>query len=306
MRVSPLLSDVLRSMWAMSVESAMMAGHDLNRIMNRDWDGGRPAMSMDDRAPFPVAVVFAGSEQTGSSFDKAPQGSTAIIPLKGTMLKYGTMCTYGTTEIASALLEAASHKNIGSIVMDVDSGGGAVDAVAPIVEAINQARAKYGKPVVASCDLCASAAYWSASACNQVIANNDISSQFGSIGVMMSFADVKPYWEKMGIKFHTVYAPESTHKNREFELALEGKYEEIQKLRLSPLAVKFQNAVRTNRGDKLKESTPGILNGAMFYASDAVAFGLADKIGNMDSAIKAARELADKSLINNYINSKKS
>lgn len=305
MRVSPLLSDILRSHWAMSVETALMAGHDLMRLLNRDWDG-MPAQSLDDRAPLPVGFVFAASGETGASLDKAPKGSTAIIPLKGTMLKYGTMCTYGTTEIAGALLEAASHKNIGSIVIDTDSGGGAVDAVAPMIEAISEARAKYGKPVVALCDLCASAAYWAASACDKIIASNDISSQFGSIGVMMSFADVKPYYEKMGIKFHTIYAPESTHKNREFELALEGKYDEIQKLRLSPLAVKFQNAVKQNRGSKLNTEAPGILNGAMFYASDAVKFGLCDQVGNMNTAITIARDLADKSLINNYINSKKS
>jgi len=305
MRVSPLLSDILRSHWAMSVETALMAGHDLMRLLNRDWDG-MPAQSLDDRAPLPVGFVFAASGETGAVFDKAPKGSTAIIPLKGTMLKYGTMCTYGTTEIAGALLEAAAHKNIGSIVIDTDSGGGAVDAVAPMIEAISEARAKYGKPVVALCDLCASAAYWAASACDKIIASNDISSQFGSIGVMMSFADVKPYYEKMGIKFHTIYAPESTHKNREFELALEGKYDEIQKLRLSPLAVKFQNAVKQNRGSKLNTEAPGILNGAMFYASDAVKFGLCDQVGNMNTAITIARDLADKSLINNYINSKKS
>lgn len=43
--------------------------------------------------------------------------------------------------------------------------------------------------IVAACDLCASAAYYVAVHCNEIIAANTISVEFGSIGVMMSFMD---------------------------------------------------------------------------------------------------------------------
>lgn len=306
MRISPLLSDFFKAYWFMEYQSAIAASADIYRLMNRDWDGGMTTEDLEasrDRAPLPVAVIGA-SGNSNPNFDQAPSGSTAIIPLKGTMLKYGTMCTYGTQEIASALLEAASHKNISAIVMDIDSGGGAVDAVAPVVDAIRKAKADYGKPVVASCDTCASAAYWSATQCDKIVANNDISAAFGSIGVMMSFHDMQPYYEQMGIKFHTIFAPESDYKNRPFLLALEGKYDEIQKEMLSPLAVKFQNAVKANR-PSLKSETKGILNGRMFYASDALDNGLIDKIGTMQTAIDTARELADQTFVNQYTHSKK-
>ena len=92
-----------------------------------------------------------------SLYDKTPIGSTAIIPVKGTLIKYGTFCSYGADEIAEQIRSAALHKNISSLVLDIDSGGGACDAVAPICSAIEDVR-KAGKAVVASCDLAASAA----------------------------------------------------------------------------------------------------------------------------------------------------
>jgi protease-4 len=248
--------------------------------------------------------VFAGTE----SFDKAPQGSTAIIPLKGTMLKYGTMCTYGTEEIGAQILEAGSHRNISGIVLDIDSGGGTIDAVGPMVQAIMKIRSEAKKPVVASCDLAASAAYWVASVCTRIVANNNISAEFGSIGVMMSFCDVQPFYEKEGYKFHSIYAPESNYKNRPLNLALEGKYEEIQNEELSPLAVSFQDAIKANRGSKLKLDTPGLLNGRMFFANNnkenslnAKEVGLIDEMGNLDLAVRLVRDLAKSAFVENYI-----
>lgn len=310
-----LMSQIYRGMWFIHPNFAMSQGATLEQLMNRDWTGRDQATDLNSeraRAEFPVAAVaksgdvFAGNE----SFDKAPTGSTAIIPLKGTMLKYGTMCTYGTEEIAGAALQAGAHRNISSIVLDIDSGGGAVDAVAPLVQAIEKIRSSFKKPVVASCDLAASAAYWAASACTRIVANNKISAEFGSIGVMMSFWDMAPAYEKQGFKFHKIYAPESSWKNRPFELALEGKYEEIQEEQLSPLAIGFQNAVKANRHGKLNMEVPGLLNGRMFFADNqkdasltAKAVGLIDETGSIDLAVQLARDLTKMAFVENYIKS---
>jgi protease-4 len=160
-----------------------------------------------------------------------------------------------------------------------------------MVEAINYSKAK-GKPVVALADLAASAAYWVASACDMIIASNDISSEFGSIGVMISFADMAPYYEKEGVKVHTVYAPESTHKNLPLENAMKGDYALLQDEVLSPLAKQFQKTVKKNRSGKLDDKAEGILNGKMFYSDQALKNGLIDKIGNLEFAVKQAKRLS--------------
>jgi protease-4 len=217
------------------------------------------------------------------------------------MLKYGTWCSYGTTEIAEALLEAGNHRNIGSLVLDIDSGGGSVDAIAPLVDAIGAVR-KSGKSVVASVDLCASAAYYVACHCDEIVANNGISSEIGSIGVMMSFMDWTKYYEKEGAVKHTVYSNLSEWKNRPFELALKGEYDEIKSEELDPLANSFQEAVRKQRGDKLKEETPGILQGRMFFAETARQVGLIDHVASAEFAVNRAREVRKKNIANQYIN----
>jgi ClpP class serine protease len=241
----------------------------------------------------PRAEVFAitPTGQTVSNFDDTPKGSIAIVPLKGAMLKYDSLCEYGTKTLGAFLKAAADHKNISAAIIDIDSGGGAVNAVPEMVEAIKYAKSKM--PVVAYVDVAASAAYYSAVFCDAIIASNNISSQIGSIGVMVSFIDAKPVWEKMGYKVHTIYAPESTHKNKPFELALEGKYDLIKKEMLSPLAIKFQQDVQTNRPD-LNTKEEGILAGRVFFAGDALKHGMIDAIGNFDFALNYTDDLVRK------------
>ncbi|WP_337626285.1 S49 family peptidase [Phocaeicola sp.] len=236
----------------------------------------------------------------GNSFADAPEGSTAVIPLRGTMLKYGTMCSYGTTEIASVIREAAASNNISSIVLDIDSGGGSVDAIAPLADAIRQAQSAR-KAVVASCSLCASAAYYVASYCNEILADNDIDAEFGSIGVMMSFADYAKYYENEGIKVHTIYSNLSDYKNAPFEAAKKGEYAKIRDEELDPLARDFQENVKRNRGARLKADTEGVLRGRMFYARDAVGTGLADAVGTLAQAAERSRELSAQMCIDDYL-----
>lgn len=220
-------------------------------------------------------------------YANAPAGSVAIIPLRGAMMKYGSWCDYGTTEIADALRAAASHKNISAIVLDIDSGGGAVDAVAPMVDAIRYAKS-LGKPVVSSVDLCCSAAMWVASETDAIVADNNISAEIGSIGVMMSFMDMREYYEAKGIKVHEIYSKLSGDKNSDFREARDGKYEPIQDGLLDPLAVSFQDTIRANRAGKLDESVAGVLSGKTFFAAEAKKAGLIDHIGSQSFAIDLA------------------
>lgn len=245
----------------------------------------------------PVSKETAGAA-VHSDFNKAPAGSVAVITLRGDMLKEGTMCSYGTEEIAAVMREAAASSKIIGIRLDIDSGGGAVDAIAPLLDAISFSHAQ-GKPVVACCDLCASAAYYVASHCDEIIADNDISAEFGSIGVMMQFPDYAKYYEQKGIKVHTIYSDLSTHKNAPFEAALKGDYKSIKEEQLNPLAREFQQAVKSHRPN-LDDKVDGILNGRVFFAKDALKHGLIDSIGNHDTATEAVRRLAASMSLQQY------
>ena len=295
-----LYNAVCRGKWFISFREAEANLLLVQRLLSRDASlaDGKP---LSESQPVPVMLEHEGRlMKRGNSFADAPEGSTAVIPLRGTMLKYGTMCSYGTTEIASVIREAAASKNISSIVLDIDSGGGSVDAIAPLADAIREAQQKR-KAVVASCSLCASAAYYVASYCNEILADNDIDAEFGSIGVMMSFADYAKYYENEGIKVHTIYSNLSDYKNAPFEAAKKGEYAKIRDEELDPLARDFQENVKRNRGARLKTDTEGLLRGRMFYARDAVRTGLADAVGTLTQAAERSRELSAQMCIDDYM-----
>lgn len=303
MAFSSLYSAVCRGKWFISFRDVEANLILVDKLLERGITK-EDAEKRSDVEPIPVLLSTGGKEaKSGNGFADAPKDSTAIIPVHGTLLKYGTYCSYGTTELADILRQAAESSNISSVLLDIDSGGGSVDAIAPLVDAIQYAQSK-GKSVVAHCDLCAPAAYYIASYCDEIIASNQISSEFGSIGVMMSFPDYAKYYEREGVKVHTIYSSLSDYKNAPFEMAKEGKYDMIREEELDPLARDFQENVKANRGNKLKLDTTGLIRGRMFYAKDAIAIGLADGIGTLDFAIQRAREIPHEACINEYINSK--
>lgn len=299
-----LLSQISRGMWMINPQDALALGPIIFDILQHNNSFGEP------RKPYhmqlPDAGAFMAVSDMDAQFEAIPKGSIAVFNISGTMLKQGTMCSYGTEEIANYVLSAGLHKNIGGIVLSMHSGGGAADSVAPLLSAIEKIKLT-NKPVIASCDLCASAAYFVACACTEIHASNNICSQFGSIGVMMTLRDAVPVMEKEGYVFHKIYAPESDYKNLPFELALEGKYDMIKDEQLSPLAKRFQQEVKTNRKN-LDLSVPGIINGKLFYAPDAKQNGLIDEIGDLSFSINRAKELSKKmsgnKLVSEYLQSK--
>lgn len=283
MQTSFLLHEILRSHWAIEPQAALAHGHLIAGLIN-----GNPEEFLP-RAEWQYHFSNAGNMVFGNSYNDAPAGSVAIIPIKGTMLKYGTLCSYGTQEIAQMISAAMQSSKIKAIVMDIDSGGGSVNSIPPLTNVLSNKT----KPVVALADTAASAAYFIASVADHIMADNNLSAGFGSIGVVTSFADMQPYWELKGIKFHTIYAPESKDKNLSFEKALKGDYEMMQNEILSPLAKQFQSHVINKRQGKLKQETPGIISGKVFFADDALKYGLIDSIGNIQKAVEKASQLAD-------------
>ena len=299
-----LISDLARGKFFIEEDFALRVGYDSLELLGA---GSTALATIPKRSLHLVAVsdslsrtplfLYDDEEETGSNrssgnpWDSAPKGSTAIIPIKGTLLKYGTMCQYGALELAQLIRLAAAHPNINAIVLDIDSGGGAVNAVAPLTEAIRFVKTT-GKPIGASIDMACSAAYWVASETDILVADNSISAMVGSIGVMLTFADMAARYEKEGIKIHTVYSKFSGQKNKEMADAMEGDYEAIQTNMLDPLAIRFRDAVKANRKGKLNLSDESILEGKTYFPEEGKSIGLIDKIGDSMAAVLAVSAMA--------------
>lgn len=203
-----------------------------------------------------------------------------IVPLHGPMTKYDTCTSYGTTTIAEKMLKLLSKDEVVGFVLDIDSGGGCANAVAPLVQAIRKIR-DAGKPIIAHVDTCCSAAYWVASQCESIFADNMIST-LGSIGAYAQILDEST--DESGRRIVNVYAKESPDKNAPAREALEGKPEKMQK-ELSKLVAEFHSAVRSGRPN-LKADSEGVMTGATFNAAEAINVGLADAMMDLDDCVE--------------------
>lgn len=281
MILSKTATEILRGPWLIEPKTALSYLPLVANILNK---------TQSDYDPRPEAIgireVVAPTGESISTDEDIPEGSVGIVNIMGAMIKYGNLCAWGADELVEMCKAYANNDNIVGIVWRMDSGGGSVAAVAPYLDFLKSTN----KPVVSLCDMSASANYYIASGTDHIMAENNISSTFGSIGVMVEFADFREYYEKQGVKLHTIYADQSTHKNLAFQKALEGDYEPLKEEMLNPLAIKFQDFVKANRRNlKMVE---GVLNGKMFYAEEALDIGLIDSIGNLDAAIDYVKFLA--------------
>lgn len=300
-----LYRQILKGKWFIHYSYALTLGSILGDLLNGKITAGEavqfPGASSEQGKPQMVkAVTPLDSMDWFRTYNETPAGSVAIIPLKDVMVKNSDMCMTGTEEIAALILKAGSSPNIDAIVLDIDTGGGSVDSVPPMLAAMRTVQEEYNKPIVGCGDMCASAGYYVGAHCDRLISANNLCSEFGSIGVIMSFMDIQPYYEKMGVKFHTITPPESDHKNILLEKTLKGEYDMVIDEVLSPLAIKFQNDVKAKRGNKLNMSIEGLLNGRMFFAANskegsvtALEAGLIDEVGNIERAVMIARSMAE-------------
>lgn len=230
------------------------------------------------------SVVSLSSEKQSGERKKV-----VIVPLHGTMTKYETCTSYGTMEIADKINGYAADNSILGIVLDVDSGGGASNSIAPLVEAIRKFKAS-GKPIIAHCDTCGSAAFWVASQCDAIYMDNSLS-EIGSVGALVSIVDSTAANPITGAKIISIYARESKDKNLAYREALEGKYSLMQD-ELSPLVQEFQSAVIAGRPN-LKKDEDGVLSGRMFLSGKAIELGMADAVRTLSETVDAVFALSE-------------
>lgn len=268
-----LALDLRRGSWLIDspevllpVVNAFLTRQDLGRVRLDDYQVSEYQLS-------------GGSAKPGSKETKGPR--VVVIPIHNAMTKYETCESYGSVDIANRMLDLLADENILGFVLDFDSGGGAANSVPPLVDAIRQIRAA-GKPIIAHCDSCFSAAYWVASQCEAVFMDND-QSGVGSIGAFAQFLDDRED-KQTGFKVVTVYAPQSTEKNIAYRDALDGKPERLEK-ELAELVDLFHSAVKTGR-PYLKADAPGVLSGGKFSPGKAVEVGLADGMATLSECVE--------------------
>lgn len=290
--MSALLRSILTEPWALTPEAAYsympsVANFLLGKEFGTDLGNSQyiePKSFGEDHKPVrqsenPYLLPSAASKMVDAwdmtleewGYKEIPEGSTFVLQVRGTILKYNQSCgPAGITTHHAWLNKAIAHKNISHIVMVVDGPGGQATYTDVFADAIG----KSPKPVNVFVEgMAASASYWLASAGANLYLSS-ANDQVGSIGTMVFFADYKQMLEEQGVKFHEFYATLSTDKNALFNKVLKGDYTEYIKNQLDPLNESFHNAVKANRPN----ISPDVFTGKMYRAEEAVALGMADGI----------------------------
>lgn len=145
------------------------------------------------------------------------------------------------------LRDLANDSSVDAILLHLDSPGGTTHGVRQTAKLIRQIRE--AKPVYAYTDtLMASAAYWIASACTAIYADED--SDVGSIGVYSAVIDYCGWFEANGYKLELFKNAGADYKALGIPgLPLTDKQRELLQADVDGIANVFKSEVREGRGD---------------------------------------------------------
>ncbi len=216
-----------------------------------------------------------------------PDNSIAYHPVKGVVFYNYSYWGFSTKEFMERMQLAEENPAIISHFIHVNSPGGVAYGLDIASEMVKNTT----KPVVVLIEgLACSAAYFLSCNSDVIYAASKFDT-IGSIGTMISFLDIKPYWEKLGIKSHEVYADQSDLKNDTVNKVFEGKYSKIKDQCLNPLAEDFISTVKSARKKAVADD---IYKGETYFSTNAKDNGLIDGIKPMYEAIKEAFDLGVK------------
>lgn len=268
----------------------------------------------DDSAPSLTERYHSGKKSAGDKI--------AVVRIDGLLLE-------GTNGFAERQIEqAAQDKHVKAVVVQIDSPGGSITASDDLHRRLTQLRDGVSekktvpKPLVVSmAGMAASGGYYIAMPAKVLYAER--STITGSIGVYASFPNVTGLSDKVGvdmtyIKRGAVKASGSAFRRltdeeravwddmidqayRQFEAVVEegrpglkGKLEE--KVIDEPRLLKVEEKDEATKTSTTKEVKIRYVrqraDGGVFTADKAKEFGLIDKIGYLDDAIKEAHDLA--------------
>lgn len=203
--------------------------------------------------------------------------------------QFGGGASIGSDSLAEAIDAAAADVRVRAIILRIDSPGGSAVASDQIWDAVLRAR-QSGKPVIASLGAtAASGGYYIAAGADMIVAN--ATTLTGSIGVYSgkfalaeAFANTGLALEPLsaGGEFTTANSPAANWTERQ-AAAQESLADDVY--------ADFTERVAQGRDLPLSRVTE-IARGRVWTGSQALALGLVDRIGGLNTSIEAARELA--------------
>lgn len=246
--------------------------------------GFRPRADMDedgeDSAPEAPPVPFVRD------------GDVAVVSIEGPLAQRAWACWMfsgdGYDAITSRVGAALADASTRAVVLRLDSPGGEVAGCFEAVRSIRAAAKTAGKPLVAYCDeMAASAAYALACACDEIVCPD--TGILGSIGVIFSVTEQSEALRIAG-RSTAVITSGAAKADGHPALPLSKEARARYQVEVDQLADVFAGEVSAARG--LTVAQVRGLEARVFLGAAAVNAGLADRVGNVATALERARALA--------------
>lgn len=212
-------------------------------------------------------------------------GSTAVIPIRGTLIRRADAFdrVSGATDpedLRATFRAALADAQVARIVLDIDSPGGSVDGINEFAEEIRAGREQ--KPVIAVANsMAASAAFWLGAQASEFYVSSG--GMVGSIGVIRMDMDPRKAWEAMGVDLETVTSAELKNArtlNQDKTVAqVLASTQDLQQWHSL-----FVDAVAAGRGID-REKAEGLADGRVAVGRAAVTEGFVDGVRSLEQIL---------------------
>jgi signal peptide peptidase SppA len=233
----------------------------------------------------PDQIEIAAAANRRASYSTV--GRVAVIPIMGVIAPRVSLAEessggVGAETIGQQIDAAAADKQVGKIVLHIDSPGGSVFGVRELADKILKAREV--KKIIAVADPVAqSAAYWIGSQATEFYVTP--SGMVGSVGVIIEHADLSKAQEAEGIKTTLVTAGEYKAEWHPAAPLSDEAHAELQRIANSYYDM-FTNAVAKGRGVTQAQVRESYGKGRSVLAADAKTAGMVDGVATLEAVLR--------------------
>lgn len=212
--------------------------------------------------------------------------SVAVLPVYGTISQRMDIMSdvsggTSTDALGREFDRLIKDPDVSAIVFDVDSPGGNYYGTPELATKIYESRGQ--KPIVAQVNsLAASAAYWIASAADEIVMSP--SADAGSIGVMAVHYDMSAANDEAGVKPTYIFSGQYKVEANPDEPLSDEAMAEIQR-RVNEAGDVFTRQVARNRGVKPSVVRSQFGQGRIFGAADAIDRSMANRENTLEETV---------------------
>lgn len=236
-----------------------------------------------------ISIVFlaftVGAAYSVGYLFEGDSGNVALIKVKGEISYSESIFSEAVSSdsIIGYIKEANNNPEVLALLVEINSPGGAVVATKEIVTALKSVE-KF--KVCWLRDTAASGAYWIASACDVIVA--DEFTITGSIGVTGSYLEFSEFFENYGINYVRLVSGENKDSGSPYKEPSKAELEGIQQI-INEMHNAFVSDVALNRNLSF-DDVSRIADGSIFTGRYAKELGLVDLLGSKEEALQAIKE----------------